>query len=180
MKRYIVLLFALLPVLSFGQEDQDQLTFHSISLSSNFYAGNSTTGFMGNIDLAFRKKEHIFKINAMSAAEIDICVWGPCYTDSYYSFDLMYGREFFKKQLLAVDLFAGVGYLNFQTSNPDPNNRGYLTKSTIGFPLQARFRFRDGKVFNLGLQIHGNINSAKSIIAFGPFFQWNFHISKSQ
>lgn len=180
MKRYIVLLLALLPILSSGQDENDKLKVHSVSLSPNLYAGNSATGFLSNLDLTLSMNKNIFKASVMGGTEVEICYFGSCYNDGYYSFDLMYGREFFKKQRLAIDVFAGVGYFNFQTSNPDPEHRGYLTKETIGFPVQARFRFKDGKVFNIGLQIHANINSVSSIIAIGPFFQWNFHPNKSQ
>ena len=162
--------------LNYGQEMDGKFKVKSVSLAPNFYIGNGNTGFMGNLDLVFNKNRHLFKASIMVASEIDVCVWGPCYSDNYYSFDLMYGREFFVKKGIAIDVFAGVGYLLFETSNPDL--RGYMTKKTIGFPIQARLRFRDGKTFNLGLQLHSNVNSASSLFAIGPFFQWNFHTSK--
>lgn len=174
MRNLMLLLgFVLFSILSFGQDGESKLKFHSISISPNFYVGNGNTGFMGNLDVALMMKEHIFKASLMSASEIDVCVWGPCYNDQYYSFDLMYGMELLKKRGMAVDLFAGVGYFHFKTRNPEL--RGYIKKQTIGFPLQGRFRFRDGKMFNLGIQLHANVNTSSSIIAIGPFFQWTFN-----
>jgi hypothetical protein len=180
LKNYLFLFILLFPWFHFGQEDVQKLKFHSMSLSPNFYSGNGNTGFMGNADLAVSLGNHIFKASAMAAAEIDICVWGTCYTDSYYSYDLMYGQKFMAGKTIAIDLFAGAGFLHFETRNPDSRQKGYISEKTIGFPLQGRVRFRHGKVFNIGVQFHGNINSASSIIAVGPFFQWNFHPEKSQ
>lgn len=177
MKNYILLFVLLFPWWHFGQEEGQTLKFHSASLSPNFYSGNNATGFMGNLDLAFKIDEHILKASVMAAAEVDI--W-TSYKDNYYSYDLMYGREFMAARSIAIDLFGGVGYLHFKTRNPDTRQKGYVDEKTIGFPLQGRVRFRHGKVFNMGIQIHANVNSASSIIAVGPFFQWNFHPSKSK
>lgn len=172
---FSLMIFLLLSSFHYGQEPDGKFELHSVSLAPNFYASNSSTGFMGNLDLTFNKNRHLFKASVMAAAEIDICFWGPCYTDNYYSYDLMYGREFIGKKGVALDVFAGVGYFHFKTSNPDPNNRGYMSKKTIGFPIQTRLRFRDGEIFNLGLQLHFNVNNASNIFAIGPFFQWNFN-----
>lgn len=135
---------------------------------------------MGNLDVAVSLKEHIFRLSSMAASEVDVCVWGPCLNDEIYSFDVMYGREFLKDSRLAIDLFAGVGCFNLKTQNHEPSQSGYLTKNTIGFPVQVRLRFREGKKFNLGLQLHGNINAESSMIAIGPFFQWTFNPVKKR
>lgn len=176
-KHYYILVLLLVSFLSFGQENQEKLKFHSNSFALNFYSGNNATGFMVNLDAAVKKGPHIFKAFAMTAAELEVL---SSYNDNYYSFDLLYGREFSQNQGIAFDLFAGIGYYHFKTRNPDVDKRGYLSKKTIGFPLQGRLRFRDGKIFNLGIQFHANINNASSIISFGPFFQWNFERNKSK
>ncbi len=180
--RNLILIFSLslLPILCSGQEVESKLKFHSISIAPNLYAANSNTGFMGNLDLAASIKEHIFKLSTMAASEVDICVWGPCLNDEIYSFDVMYGREFLKDRKLAIDLFAGVGYFNLKTQNREANQSGYISKKTIGFPVQARLRLREGKEFNLGLQLHGNINAESSLVAIGPFFQWTFNPVKKE
>ena len=165
----------LLPGFQVAQEESPKLKLHSASISPNFYAGNGNTGFLVNADLALSLGNHLFKASALAASEVDICVLGPCYSDNYYSFDLMYGQEFKVGERTAIDLFAGAGYLKFKTRNPNRDERGYVEYNTIGFPLQGRLRFRDGKTFNVGIQMHANINLESSIIAFGPFFQWNFH-----
>ncbi len=114
----------------------------------------------------------------MAASEIDICIWGPCNTDNYYSYNLMYGREFLVENRIGIDVFAGVGFFKFQTY--DSGRRENVTKNTVGIPVQSRIRFRNGKIFNVGLQVHFNVNSASSIFAIGPFFQWNFHSNKKE
>ncbi len=176
-KYYILFIILLCPWSHFGQENQQRFKFHSTSLSPNFYSGNNATGFMVNLDLAFAIDGHILKASVMAAAEVDI--W-TSYQDNYYSYDFMYGREFMAGRSIAIDLFGGVGYLHFKTRNPDTRQKGYVDEKTLGFPLQGRLRFRHGKVFNLGVQIHSNVNGASSIIAVGPFFQWSFHPEKSQ
>lgn len=124
--------------------------------------------------------QHIFKAGVLGAGELQVCFWGECYNDQYSSFDLMYGRKFFNHRVVAIDVFAGVSYFNFKTRNPEPRESGYETKNTIGFPIQGRIRFLDGKAFNLGLQLHANINTASSIISAGPFFQWTFKPVKKE
>ena len=175
MKHTFLFFTLLFPLLHVAQEESPRLKIHSASISPNFYAGNGNTGFLGNADVSFSFGKHLLKASALAASEVDVCILGPCYNDNYYSFDLMYGQEFKLGETTAIDLFAGAGYFKFQTRNPNRDERGYVRYNTIGFPLQGRLRFRDGKTFNVGIQIHANINTESSIFAIGPFFQWNFH-----
>lgn len=176
MRIVICILASLLcSTLQYAQESGNNFKVHSISLAPNFYAGNSSSGFLVSADLVLNKDLHLFKVSAMAASEVDVCVMGPCYSDEYRSYSLMYGREFLPNKSIGIDLFAGAGYFHFKTNDRTPRARGYKSENTVGFPLQGRVRFRNGKAFNLGIQMHANINSASSLFAIGPFFQWNFH-----
>lgn len=170
----ILALLLFVPWVFMAQSDHDNFRFKSNSIATNYYSGNGKSGFLAGLDLSFQKVDHIFKVSAMAAAEVDICL-GECLQDNVYSFDALYGRELPIGRSMALDIFAGVGYFHLKTANPDTRQHNYVSEKTVGFPLQGRFRFRRGKIFNMGLQLHANINGASSIIAIGPFFQWNFH-----
>ncbi|HBK71708.1 MAG TPA: hypothetical protein DDZ39_08670 [Flavobacteriaceae bacterium] len=74
---------------------------------------------------------------------------------------MLYGKEIPIKNWLAIDLFAGLGYFKFNY-NQGSSTKEYK-KDTMGFPLQSRIKFKTGKTFSLGLQLHSNINSATTI-----------------
>lgn len=171
-----ILVSVLFSNLQYAQESDSNFKVHSVSLAPNYYTGNSSNGFLANADLVFSQNNlNLFKVSVMGASESSVCVMGPCRTDEYQSYSLMYGREFLSDKGVGLDLFAGAGYFQYKTKNQEPYERGYKKENTIGFPIQGRVRFRNGKAFNLGVQLHANINSASSIFAIGPFFQWNFH-----
>ena len=154
----------------YGQESTEKLKIHSVSIALNLYVANNL-GLNGSADVTFRLSKKLFKTAVAAGGEIPTCAIGPCRSDSFSSYDLLYGREFRTSNLLSFDVFAGIGY--FRYKSPLPSSQDYLTEETVGVPLQTRVRIMISQKLDMGIQLHGNLNSAQNLFSFGPFFQWN-------
>lgn len=161
------------------------IEFHSIAFSPlSFYSSNRDGGVALDIELGFNYGLNVVKLYAGSGSEFTVSVFGASITDSYTEVSVLYGRELKAGEFFFVDLFAGIGYFAFtydggaiptNTFNYYTNSFntiGEYKKTVIGIPLDLKFRFQTGRLFSLGLQIHGNINSATSIVQPGLFLQW--------
>ena len=80
-------------------------------------------------------------------------------------YGLLYGRTF-HKDILELSLSAGVGYVDGIDRGRLIQDKEYVqTKiSTIGIPLEARFRF-DLTFIGFGGAWYGNINHEKNLSA---------------
>ena len=152
-----------------AQDDDNGIEFHSVSVSPlNFYFANRDGGFGVNLDVAFNKGKHIFKVYAGGAIEAKLDILGVSPKDQFLEFNVMYGRELNIVDWFGIDFYAGAGYFDFTY---DKFSSGEYNEGTIGFPLQSKIRFNTGRIFSLGIQLHSNINSATIIYHPGIFVQ---------
>ena len=165
--------------------EKRKIGFHSIAFSPlSFYSSNRDGGVALDIELGFNYGLNVIKLYAASGSEFTVSVFGASVTDSYTEASILYGRELKAGEFFFVDFFAGIGYFAFtydggaiadDTFNYYTNSFdtvGEYKKTVLGIPLDLKFRFQTGPLFSLGLQIHGNINSATSIVQPGLFLQW--------
>ncbi len=186
-----IIVFSLFSTILFSQEDK--LKFHSISFSfPSIYFDNHTGGIAFSLDVSFKKELHIYKIFGLTGSEYNLSILDPSRREDFNEIDLLYGREFGVNKWLYFDFYGGVGFFKQTISIPEAisgtgggscgfggfcfnipdyeykRNRNY----TIGLPLQSKIRFKTGKQFSLGIQLHTNINSVNTIYNIGLFFQW--------
>ena len=188
--RKLLLILALFTFIGnmFAQDivEKRKIEFHSIGFSPlSFYTSNRDGGVALNIELGANYGEHVFKLYGGTGSEFQIIVLGSPITDSYTEWSLMYGREFQgAKNYLFFDVFAGIGYFNFTydkgatediynyPSDPNLNYPREREKGVLGIPLDVKLRFKTGRIFSIGLQVHANFNSATTIVQPGIFLQW--------
>ena len=169
--------------------EKRKLEFHSIGFSPlSFYTSNRDGGVALSIELAANYGEHVFKLYGGTGSEMTINIWGTPISDTYTEWSLMYGREFQAgKDYVFFDVFAGIGYFNFTydkgaTEDIYPNynypsdpNLYYpreIEKGVVSIPIDLKLRFKTGRIFSLGVQVHANFNSATTIVQPGIFLQW--------
>lgn len=189
--RKLLLILALVAftgdILAQDEVGNRKLEFHSIAFSPlGFYTSNRDGGLAINIEVDVNYGEHVFKLYGGTGSEVQINIFGSPINDTYTEWSLMYGREFLGGQdYFFIDIFAGIGYFKFTydkgaTENIYPNytydDYGNLPRerkeAVIGLPLDLKLRFKTGKIFCLGLQVHANFNSATTIVQTGIFLQW--------
>ncbi len=164
--------------ISHSQEEKSWFKFYSISISPlSIYLDNHSGGLSGSMDISFKKDEHIFKLFGFIGSEFAIL---QSSTESFYEFDLLYGRELFLKKWLYIDLYGGLGYFGSTvTTGIVPSGLFSYSEykhdrsGTIGLHLQSKIRFKTGSRFSLGIQFHTNVNSINTIYSLGTFFQWD-------
>ena len=149
------------------------IEFHSFSFSpmgaylTKDYGDGVFGGFGGNIDLSINNNKNIVKLFIGYGDEVSL--FGNI-NDNFVEYNLMYGREFIIKKWLSLDIFAGLGFFKFNYNQGSSN--WFYKKEVIGFPIQTKIRFKTGRIFSLGLQLHNNINSTTSVYKPGLFLQW--------
>ncbi len=170
MKKFLLITFLSSIIFNvYAQDDDNGIEFHSVSLSPlSVYFSNRDGGVGLNLDVAFNKGKHIFKVYAGGAIAASDIVLGDNKNDQFLEFNLMYGRALNLTNWFGIDLYAGVGYFDFYY---DKGSSVEYNVGTIGFPLQSRIRFNTGRFFSLGVQFHSNINSATTIHLPGIFVQ---------
>lgn len=163
--------------MGYSQENSSRLKYHSFSISPlSVYFDNSSGGLAVNIDVAFNKDEHVFKIFGLLAGEFSVL---QSSTEEFFELNLLYGREVSVKKWFHLDYFGGLGYFQRKTiigTEPDGwfnyLEYRYELDNTLGFHLQSKIRFQTGKLFSLGLHFDTNLNSLNSIYSTGLFLQW--------
>ncbi|MDN3724520.1 hypothetical protein QRD02_09005 [Aequorivita sp. SDUM287046] len=175
MKLNFFLVFSLLYVQfqSYSQENEtiSKLTYHSFSISPiGFYTAEETVGPSFSADVRFSYMKNIFAFGAEGGTD-ELIYPGSKNHNSYYEFNLYYGRELKVYKRLYIDVFAGVGYVNIRQvgDSYEPIDDVY---STIGVPVTGTVKLVLNRGFIVGVKFHANLNSERIIFSAGPHLQF--------
>ncbi|OUR94467.1 hypothetical protein A9Q87_02170 [Flavobacteriales bacterium 34_180_T64] len=163
--RFVGLALWLLSVTVFAQNtiNKDKLKFNSFSITplevflTDNDGGASITG-----ELSYSYGKHIFTFSATVGETIAVFGRG----DRFQQLNILYGRALKLKEWFFIDTNAGVGLFLY--------NNGNNRFSEIGIPLVAKFRFKTGDKFSIGIKLQANINRIDNIYSAGLLLQWNY------
>lgn len=190
-KNSLTFLFAMfMGITSFSQNSQrkNKLKFNSFSfvVPEVTIAKGLEFGLLGaSLDASGSYNQHVF-VFAYSAAEKTSN--DGLFTDfssiSFKQFNFLYGREFRSTEQFFIDIYAGIGSLNYNKEEQIYNGTGFFclgsekmseSSSVIGFPVVMKFRYLFRERFSLGIKVTGNINSVANLASIGLLFQWNYN-----
>lgn len=165
MKRLLCLFILISFFKGYSQENESEtkVAYHSFSFSpAGSYTKNSIAGASFSGDVRFSYGKNLFLIGAEGGVEY-FTLLDPA--DSYYEFNLNYGREFKVYKRLYADFFGGLGYVNQRTYND-------MYNSNIGIPLTGVVRVILKHGFSIGLKFHVNLNPDRVIFSTGLHLQF--------
>ena len=187
-KNILALLFiAFMGIAAFSQnaEKKNKLKFNSFSFTvPEAYILKGFKNVYGlSLDASVSYNQHVFALAYSAANKSSNDGW---FQDSssirFEQFNFLYGREFRSSEHVFIDIYVGVGSLNYDKKEViyngtlfgfgfDEMNESY---SVIGFPVVMKFRYLFREHFSLGIRVAGNFNSVSNLVAFGLLFQWNY------
>jgi len=167
------LLFLLISFQCHSQEDQvsDNFAYRSFSISPfGIYAGGSN-GVTVSGDVSFDYGKNIFSLGLGAGTEGNVI--GK--NHDFFEVNFLYGRSIPLSGKIFTDIFIGAGYFHFNTFGfiPEIGRSGDISEKTIGFPIGAKFQFKIGPRYSMGLKLGANINSVETIGTLGLVLQWN-------
>lgn len=167
----VAILFNAFSALS-QEEKTSNFAYRSISISPMGIFSGENSGLTVSADISFDYGKNIFSVGAGAGTEGDFIG----YSDSFTELNLLYGRSYPLKEKIFAEVFIGAGYFNYKTFgiiNLNTGQRGEISESTIGLPIEAKLQFRLGPRYSMGLKLGGNINTTQSIVTLGLVLQWN-------
>ncbi|MGY3791165.1 hypothetical protein [Aquimarina sp. 433] len=184
MERLIkVAIVLLISKISFGQEndtsDKGKFRFRSIEAGFGFYESTykeriNSSGHSG-IDLSVRTsfslKRNIFSLDLKLGEEVSFFGGG----DSFYTVNLLYGRQWDLAAWFAIETHSGLGV--FSNSRYDLSGdfgRDTKTEESLGVPIDLKFMLYP-KGFTIGLNPGVNFNSIGNTFYGNLIFQYNFN-----
>lgn len=193
MKLRLLTLFVFFITGVHSQEPDNSLRFYSISFSPlNAYTSSSSEGIALSLDLNLKKGNTLIKVFALTGSESDISGFAESdISENFYEMDILLGNEIEAKSWLYIDYFAGLGLKDLITNTPEKipgsghpagsgifsytqyeyrDNKSHNVK--LALALQSNLRFKTGKRFSLGLQLHTNITTSNTMISYGLLFRW--------
>ena len=160
--------------IAFSQEEEVSKSFSyrsfSISPLGIYVGGNAGVAISG--DVSFDYGKDIFSLGIVGGTEGNFI--GS--SDDFTEINFLYGRSFSVSEKVFIEPFIGAGYFHFNTYgyiDSEKRRKGDIDKNTIGFPLGAKFQFRLGPRYSMGIKLQANINSVESLGTLGLVLQWN-------
>ncbi|MEH6535235.1 MAG: hypothetical protein V7719_02495 [Psychroserpens sp.] len=188
-KNILTLLFvAFMGIAAFSQnaERKNKLKFNSFSFTLPEFsiAKGLNIGLGVTLDASVSYNNHVF---AFAYSVVDKSSSDGWFEDSssirFVQSNFLYGREFRSSEHFFIDIYAGIGFLNYDKKEQIFNGTGFLglgsekmdeSASAIGFPVVMKFRYLFREHFSLGIRVAGNFNSVSNLASFGLLFQWNY------
>ena len=168
---FLFVLFAQVQVYSQENDTISKLSYHSFSISPiGFYTAGETVGPSFSADVRFAYKKNIFAIGAEGGTD-ELIYPGSDNHNSYYEFNLYYGRELKVYKRLYVDVFAGIGYVNIRQVGDSYESIDEVY-STMGIPMTGTVKLILNRGFTVGLKFHANLNTERIIFSAGPHLQF--------
>jgi hypothetical protein len=180
MKRILILSLLLIGFSVIAQE-KEKLQYKSFSVSPGIFSneGKSGGGFSLSSELSYQYYKNIFSISASVGAQPSGgFVIGVVNPDSFEQVNVLYGREFNLWGTTFFELHGGTGYFSFKSIDIDLTNLGYDRKTTLGFPIMAKLKFRSGENFSWGFQAQQNINAVNRLLTVGVLLHWDHRNEK--
>ncbi len=173
---------------AFSQNDErkNKLKFNSFSFTvpEAYISKGFKNGFGLSLDASVSYDQHVFAFAYSGASNSSSDGWFQDSSSiSFEQFNFLYGREFRSSEHVFIDIYAGVGSLNYDKKEVIYNGTGFFglgfdemneSSSVIGFPVVMKFRYLFREHFSLGIRVAGNFNSVSNLVSFGLLFQWNY------
>jgi len=165
LKKLFGLSMFLIGLIAFAQDTvkNNKLTFNSFSITPlEVYFTDYSGGLALTAELGYRVNKNIFSLTGSVGEEF--AIWGE--PDTYQQLNILYGREFEVLNSFFIDAHGGLGMFRFKDED--------YTKTSVGFPINCKMRYKTGDKFSIGLKFHTDFNSVKNVYSVGLLLQWNY------
>lgn len=171
MRKFLFLFLTVLSLIGYSQNTRFGIRSieHSNGVSttlSNYYE----FGFNLGLGITAEYDHHLFVLSSTIGGEVKF--WSSA-LNQFYNLNIMYGREFLPNNWLVLEVFVGIGFVNFSKENIDTDWM-CETNRAINLPVSLNTLFVTGKVFRMGINTNINLNSFEILYSTNLIFQFRF------
>ena len=170
-KAFIFVAIAFITFTAKAQESRSKIKLYAVNVGlGSFHFQKDINGHDGVsviTDLTISLNKNLISASYLRGTSIKI-LEGPNYSFEEYS--LLYGREWKAINWLRFEGFAGLGYFNQNSKDPNIGN-----DNTISFPLKVNTKFYFNKKFGMGFNTNYSINSVNNNFSTNLIFHYKFN-----
>ncbi|MES2410966.1 MAG: hypothetical protein V4535_05930 [Bacteroidota bacterium] len=170
-KTIFITAIALSSLTAKAQESGSKIKLHAANVGLGTFHFqkdiNGRDGLSFFTDLTVSLGKNLITASYLGGASVKL-LDGPTYT--FEEFNLLYGREWKAVNWLRFEGFAGIGYYDQNSKDP---NIGH--DNAISFPLRVNTKFYFTKKFGMGLNTNYSINSVNNNFSNNVIFHYRFN-----